>query len=216
VTLNTIDNDSGSDNGYGDYRSVSTTLEVGNEYTFSVTPGFSGSSYTEYFRVWIDYNNNGTFESNEKIADSNAGVNTTFNQTFTVPVGTPTGAVAMRVAMAYVGIFSGNPPAECGENTYGETEDYCITISDISSVKETSMNTFNVYPNPASDLIQWTASEKINAVKIYNAQGQLIVNETAPARGSIDVSALESGIYIVHSTNQSGLVFTKQIMIAPR
>ncbi len=216
VTLNTIDNDSGNDNGYGDYRSVSTTLEVGNEYTFSVTPGFSGSSYTEYFRVWIDYNNNGTFESNEKIADSNAGVNTTFNQTFTVPAGTPTGAVAMRVAMAYVGIFSGNPPAECGENTYGETEDYCITISDISSVKETSMNTFDVYPNPASDLIQWTASEKINAVKIYNAQGQLIVNETAPARGSIDVSALESGIYIVHATNQSGLVFTKQIMIAPR
>jgi hypothetical protein len=216
VTLNTIDNDSGNDNGYGDYRSVSTTLEVGNEYTFSVTPGFSGSSYTEYFRVWIDYNNNGTFESNEKIADSNAGVNTTFNQTFTVPAGTPTGAVAMRVAMAYVGIFSGNPPAECGENTYGETEDYCITIIDLSSVNETSTNTFDVYPNPASDLIRWTANEKINAVKIYNAQGQLVVNETTPTHGTIDVSALESGIYIVHATNQSGLVFTKQIMIAPR
>jgi hypothetical protein len=29
--------------------------------------GFSGTAYTEYWKIWIDYNQNGTFETSEEM-----------------------------------------------------------------------------------------------------------------------------------------------------
>ena len=36
-------------------------MEAGSNVAVSLTPGFSSSTYTEYWKVWIDYNKNGDF-----------------------------------------------------------------------------------------------------------------------------------------------------------
>ncbi len=61
VVIGTISNTSGNNSGYGDYTSLSTTLAAGSASSISMTPGFTGSTYTEYWRVFIDYNHNGVF-----------------------------------------------------------------------------------------------------------------------------------------------------------
>jgi hypothetical protein len=35
--------------------------------TILFSAGFSGTAYTEYWKIWIDYNQNGTFETSEEI-----------------------------------------------------------------------------------------------------------------------------------------------------
>ena len=59
VRLGSIDNATGNDGGYADYTSMSTDLSASTQYTIYVSAGFSSSSYTEFWHIWIDYNRNG-------------------------------------------------------------------------------------------------------------------------------------------------------------
>ena len=52
-----LNNTSGNNNGYGNFSSSSwTTLSAGNSYYTRLYPGFSESTYQEYWKVWIDFN----------------------------------------------------------------------------------------------------------------------------------------------------------------
>src|SRR5690606_22029355 len=64
VTFAGINHDSGcSPNGYGDYTNLVGNVNAGETYPIEVTVG-DGWAF-ESVSVWIDYNNNGTFEENE-------------------------------------------------------------------------------------------------------------------------------------------------------
>lgn len=122
VVLGSINNTSGNNGGYGNYTALSTTLTPGTTYTVNLTPGFSGGSYTEYWRVWIDYNGDLDWaDSGEQVGQ---GIGTSaINVTFTVPSGTTTGTKRMRVSMKY-----STYPTVCEVFPYGEVEDYTINI----------------------------------------------------------------------------------------
>jgi len=122
VTLSAINNTSGNNGGYADFTAISTNLNAGSAYTIMLTPGFAGAAYLEYWRVWTDYN--GDLDWNDAGEQIGEGTGTgAINIAFTVPSGTPTGTKRMRVSMKYSGYAS-----SCGTFTYGEVEDYNVTI----------------------------------------------------------------------------------------
>jgi hypothetical protein len=122
VVLGSINNTSGNNAGYGNYTALSTSLTAGSSYTTNLTPGFAGSAYLEYWRVWIDYNNDLDWnDAGEQVGQGTGS--STVNITFTVPAGTASGAKRMRVAMKY-----GGYAANCGSFTYGEVEDYTVNV----------------------------------------------------------------------------------------
>uniref|UniRef100_UPI00055958B0 GEVED domain-containing protein n=1 Tax=Aquimarina megaterium TaxID=1443666 RepID=UPI00055958B0 len=119
VQVNTIDNSSGAQF-YSDFTSVSTTLKEGQSYDITVTPTWTGTTYSEGYAVWIDYNNNGDFtDSGELVWSKAASTDTNNTGSFTVPSGTAQTSVRMRVSMKYNAI-----PTSCETFTYGEVEDY--------------------------------------------------------------------------------------------
>lgn len=123
VVLGSINNTSGNNGGYHDYTSLSANLTAGSTYTINLNPGYSGGTYLEYWRVWIDYNNDLDWaDAGEQVGQGSgtAAINLSFN----VPAGTPTGTKRMRIAMKY-----GGYPALCEVFTYGEVEDYNVAIS---------------------------------------------------------------------------------------
>ena len=79
VTFNTLNNSTVSDGGYGDFTNLADTeIEAGETYEISVSPGYSGSNFLEYFRAWIDYNQDGDFDDDgETILAPADDVNTT-------------------------------------------------------------------------------------------------------------------------------------------
>ncbi len=157
VQLNTIDNSSGGGNGYSNFTSISTDLTLGQTYTITITPRWTGTVYSEGYAVWIDYNHDGDFnDSGELVFSQAATKNSPVSGSFTVPSGISPVSTRMRVSMKYNGI-----PSSCETFSYGEVEDYTVNL--VASSTDTQAPTA---PNnlTASNITQtsvdlsWTAS----------------------------------------------------------
>ncbi len=84
------------------------------------------SSYNEFWKIWIDLNNDGDFEDTNEEVYSGSG-NSAINDFFTVPTLEFSGNTRMRVSMKYNDYTS-----YCDTFTYGEVEDYSVNISGYS------------------------------------------------------------------------------------
>ncbi|MEM8906338.1 MAG: GEVED domain-containing protein, partial [Bacteroidota bacterium] len=134
VQLGTIDQESGKDL-YGDFTDARTIVELGSTQSIRLQASFSWVHFEEYFKVWIDWNQDGDFlDEAENVLTATSVLGTPPNAippvegTFTVPPTAALGATRMRVSMqkeAY--------PAPCGHFVYGEVEDYTIIVNEPSS-----------------------------------------------------------------------------------
>ena len=69
VLLENIDNFSDKTL-YSDFTSISTDVNRGGTYTIGLTSGFSWYTHNEYWKIWIDYNQNAIFEEPAEVAFS--------------------------------------------------------------------------------------------------------------------------------------------------
>jgi len=120
VQVADLDNPSGA-SGYTDFTSLFATMQEGSTVNVSLTPGFSGTIYTEYWKIWIDYNGDHDFEDAGEEVFSGVG-SSTVTGSFTVQSGVNI-TTRMRVSMKY-----GGYPTPCETFTYGEVEDYTADI----------------------------------------------------------------------------------------
>lgn len=216
VVIGTIDNTSGSDGGYGDYTDMSTALNAGETYAITLDQGYANTAYTEYFKIWIDFNGNGVFDDTELVYDQGQGSNSTVNDNMTIPSNAPAGAARMRVAMAYVGAFgNGTPPVTCGDLGDGEAEDYCVFIQAPNNIAEASADQFLVYPNPAQFAVNLnTGGERATQVCVFNNLGAAVAVWSNPTNNQLDVSGLPNGCYHMTVTTASGKMLREALVIA--
>ena len=129
--LNTLSNVSsgcnGNPNNYIFYPATgtnTTTLTQGVAYNASVNIGRGGSGNVA---IWIDYNNNGVFETTERYVNT---ILVPVSGTVIIPISIPAGAIVgnhrLRVVEVYNTALAVLDP--CAAYTYGETEDYTISI----------------------------------------------------------------------------------------
>ncbi|MCO5267137.1 MAG: SprB repeat-containing protein, partial [Lentimicrobium sp.] len=138
VQLGSINNSTGAlpSPYYNYYSNLSTDLNRNNSYTITLTAGTypSGNNIS----VWIDYNQNGTFESSEKLGNVTLAASPasgTIN--FTVPADAITGTTRMRVRE----VWNNADFDPCATYQYGETEDYNINIINPCNVVLSLMST---------------------------------------------------------------------------
>ena len=130
VQINTLNNISESDGGYGDFLELSTTLEAMETYEVSLTPGFQEEILNEYFRIWIDYNRDEVFDEVTELAfDANQTTQETITGMITIPENIVPGDARMRVSMKWIGPGDGSLPEACLSSfEFGEVEDYCVHL----------------------------------------------------------------------------------------
>lgn len=124
VIFNTINNSSndGAD-GYSNFTCSQTTVYEGQSYSLAIQ---TTAASTQNYAVWIDFNNDGSFNNtSERVFSATSQLNTSGN------VSIPTGAVLntplrMRISADYD--FSAQP-LPCSNLDYGQTEDYTIIIT---------------------------------------------------------------------------------------
>jgi hypothetical protein len=191
------------------------TLVGGNTYPITLTPGFAAGTYSEYFKVWIDYNANGTFDEPMELAfDAGSGSQAAVSGTITVPINLAIspGSTRMRVGMSYVGIFgAGSPPTSCGTYGYGEVEDYCVNLQLADGVENiTNLANFQLYPNPATETVNLILPSSIQKfqLRILSNDGKCVKQINTDLR-SISVSDLAAGYYILEVVSESGIARTK-------
>ncbi len=128
VNLNTINNTSENNDGYQNFTCQATALNQGDSYAVSLSPGFFAEPFPEYWKVFIDYNQDGVFD-NAEVAFESATTNTAIETgNITIPATALTGFTTMRVIMKCVGPNDPGLPTACGSFQFGEVEDYGINI----------------------------------------------------------------------------------------
>lgn len=151
--------------GYAFYNDLGFDLRRGTTYPISLSPQFSTVPFGEYWRIWIDYDQSGNFESDEIAFDAN-GINTAATTgDISIPNDALLGSTRMRIAMRY-----NAAPSVCTPYDYGEVEDYCIEITN-----QTCNTTLTVGVSGISDsglILYWSSALNCNSYTIrYRPSG---------------------------------------------
>ncbi len=236
VRIGDINNKSGNDNGYADFTSLSTQETTGDRVRVVLTPGFSGSAFQEYWRVWIDYNQDGDFDDNGELVVRAKG-RSSITRRFTIPSDSLNITTRMRVAMKRNSI-----PASCGYFLFGEVEDYTININngmlnivakatstedqivpmeDFIVTKKPSMVPlqYTIFPNPATDLVVVQAKGLVKqkiTIELFAANGTLMHTAFINAGTTIayiDTNTFYSGMYTLRISQGNQIQDQKKLSI---
>jgi hypothetical protein len=193
------------------------------QYTITVSPAIpqGAGAYTgDEIAVWIDYNNDFTFSSVERVGYVLVATGWSNQLTFTVPTTAITGSVRMRVRISYsVVAESGAPIDPCAVATYGETEDYTVNIAQGGNVGISELNADQilVYPNPTSSELNIDLGNidyNFSEIQLVDLTGRVVtkisVNEQDKLY-NVSTSSLSNGIYNVKIVGKDGSL-TKRII----
>ncbi|MDR2979709.1 MAG: T9SS type A sorting domain-containing protein [Bacteroidales bacterium] len=174
-----------------------------NDENLALTIGYSceGADYPETFSVWA-------------ITDLN-------NHTGGTQILAPVSANSTSILYTpYVDLtpYSGQT-IYIGIKAESAADMYMLYIDDIkvqagNSINETSVdNTVNVYPNPATSVLNITSTSIINQVEIFNMTGQLIhKTQSTDNNLKINTNDFAQGFYFVKIHNENGMT-TKKVSI---
>jgi hypothetical protein len=187
---------------YSDKTATSVDLIQGANANLQIT--FS-TGYSYYTYVFIDLNNNYTFEETEQLyyGESLNTNPTVFDSSFAIPATAALGAHRMRLVT--YDLFSspftalvGNP---CYSGSWGVTIDFTANVTTGLSANSFDNGNFAYYPNPVKDVLNLSYTNEITNVAVYNLLGQLVISKSLNSNQSkIDMSNLTRGTYLVKVT----------------
>ena len=109
---------------YSDFTAQTVNVYAGQSYSVTLTPAYSGSTYNEYFKIWVDFNNDDDFEDAGEELFGAGPVTAATSGSIAIPSSAGGVTTRMRVSMKY-----NAAPSSCETFDYGEVEDYTIAIS---------------------------------------------------------------------------------------
>ncbi len=205
--LGNIDNISGCDpNGYGDYMDMVADIEMG-PYNDMIITTFYGD---QHIKVWIDYNDNFVFDTNEVVIDNyvlaegQASGEYVETLLLDIPYDITLGEHLLRIKTNW-----NNPVPDdaCEATMYGETEDYTVNIGQTTAVGQQLMETNDLVISTSGDNRFTVSYVPVNTretliVTVHNITGQKMIQNRVPyVHGkyefSFDMSHARPGMYLV-------------------
>ena len=205
VQLGSINRSSGADGSYYNGTGTSTSVVAGSSQTLSFAAGFVSSAYSEYVKAYADWNQDGDFiDAGETIVSAAASTSaSTRTAGFTVPATAKNGTTRLRIVLS-----DNSATTSCGSYSYGETEDYSITVSGGTArvaARLTASNAISIYPNPATTVLNLVPAASADAdtrltVRVSDLSG-VEMRGTALNGNALDVAALPRGTYVLTVTD---------------
>jgi hypothetical protein len=139
-------------NEYSNYTAsvAPANLMLGSAYPMTVSIGTCGGNYSNFTKVFIDWNRDGDFlDAGETVYQSAAATAGAHGEAgfVLVPLTAQLGITRMRVVVVETSVATG--VNSCGTYTWGETEDYLVNIQS---------------PPPAPYTYSWATSPVINTI----------------------------------------------------
>jgi hypothetical protein len=220
--LGTIDRTSGSDGGYYDGTALSTTLIKGSTNSVYFQAGRLGTPRIFYWRIWIDYNKNGSFlDAGEQIVSGYSSSINLLYSNFKVPSSAATGSTRLRISMKY-----GGYPTSCETFASGEVEDYTVNIQSSGglsgegeNLRNNNLQWLDISPNPFEDVtfIKFgsESSQKVR-IEFSNMMGQKVKSAeiiSIPGENyfEMETGSLPIGHYIVYLISGDQTIQKKMI-----
>ncbi|HIC31188.1 MAG TPA: T9SS type A sorting domain-containing protein [Flavobacteriaceae bacterium] len=77
----------------------------------------------------------------------------------------------------------------------------------------TNDNSFSVYPNPAKNVINIKGNNNLSNVSVYDLTGKKVISQNNLINNKLDVTSLNSGIYLLNLKTDKGAIITKKIVV---
>ena len=104
----------------------------------------------------------------------------------------------------------------CVTAVYDEGESECSNdwvVDVVTGINENAFNNTQIYPNPATDVVNVKSDLQITNVKVYNNTGQIVSNEQVNSKFfQLNTSQYETGIYFFQIETNEGVI-SKRIII---
>lgn len=228
VIFNTINNlDAGAKTApYSDFTAISTTVEAGMNYDLSVRANSDGN-YQIITRVWVDWNQNCSFDDPGEEYDLDLGTTANIDDALTdgsplsvmVPNDAAEGTTTMRVSTKYTGPGANDVPTSCETGFDGEVEDYSLNVINNLSVDDNELDNLSVYPNPNNGTFNIGFNPKSGedvSIQVYDIRGRIIYskafNTVSRFEEAIRLNNAQSGVYLLNISDGSQKV-TKKIIV---
>ena len=186
--------ESGENGGYGNFTYLGAQVSPGSTLPLTLEPGFSGNEVGQQWRVWIDWDQNGSFEEEGELVIESLNASVRPLESFIdIPEEAVLGTTRMRVAMRFA-----QPAPLCEAFDFGEVEDYCLTIGEPISNQPDVERGIRVYPNPVADVLYIESEELIHEVRVFTMEGREVMAQrfSPNYQQAISVEDLAEGIYV--------------------
>ncbi len=223
---------------FSDFSAETVQLVQESSTPVALTASFSYSTYDEYWRIWIDFNHNGLFETPGEVACEGISARPqdgtpfkVFNGNIVVPASALVGPARARVIMRR------NAFAQpCGTQPYGEVEDYTVNIAQnlqaapivrSKAISPADLADFTLFPNPAGEtfFVKMPALTSPVSMALINQIG-LLEKAYAPVAGltksstdndtriiELDLSNVKNGVYFLKMETPGSRPVTKKLVV---
>lgn len=186
-----------------DFTDIEGMVNRGESYTFALE-GNTNGDYVHYSTVWIDWNQNGEYEEEEKyiigpLINSTGTDGRQASVTIEVPEDAELGTTTFRVAK----IWDVVPENPCGSYYFGQGEDYSLIVDEELGTSDYTAAGLSFYPNPAGEELFINSGLPVEAVTVYTLLGQQVSKQN-PEADRVSLSGLSSGIYLIKARFQNG------------
>lgn len=220
VTFAGINNPSSAATGgtsHEDFTAVKGLVEQGQTNLPIKLNGNSDGGYTNYYVVFIDWNQNGTlndpgevyFGDGSIFLTGSDGTGAPVTGSISVPANAKLGETRMRVKKEY---FSSVPAASSDFSNpcavgqpYGQAEDYTVkVVAPGMAVSNVDKDKVAVYPNPFHDVLKISDVKGVKSITVSDISGRAV--KTVKPSNELNLSSLSAGLYIVTFQMEDGSV----------
>ncbi|MBC8754492.1 T9SS type A sorting domain-containing protein [Kordia sp. YSTF-M3] len=220
-----INNVTAKPSGYTDYSTTDFT-DVTKESSYPITVNANtDGDYRTQTKVWIDWNQNCSFDDSGEEYDLGEADNVPNGATansgmmIMVPSAALTGSTTMRVSTKYTSRATVVFPTSCENGADAEVEDYRINVQNTLSTVENELEDFAIWPNPTRGKFTVnftsTSSEKVT-IDVLDIRGRAIFSKkytnSANFIEELNISSAAAGMYMVR-VNDGERVSIKKLIV---
>ena len=153
------------------YYNVQTTDTIFIQQTVPTSVSFTSNYSTQYFAIWVDFNDDGDFsDSGEHLWSSPTNVWSSSVGSITIPSTVSLGSYRLRIRSNYSASIGASE--SCSNFIYGETHDYTVTVTTPPACPAPVLASLTATDTTAT--ITWTSSDSVFTVD-YNVMGSSAV-----------------------------------------
>ncbi|MEM6721880.1 MAG: reprolysin-like metallopeptidase [Bacteroidota bacterium] len=225
VNFESINRISAKPSGYSDYTATDiATVIRESSYPITINANTDGPYRTQTI-VWIDWNQNCSFNDPGEEYDLGAAINVDNGATansgmmITVPAGAALGSTTMRVSTRYTPSNNISFPTSCQNGADAEVEDYRVDVQEVLSTTENELEGFAMWPNPTRGdfTVTFTSSSSEDVViDVFDIRGRSIFskqyNNSANFTEQVRLGSVQAGMYMVR-VNDGERVSVKKLIV---
>ncbi|MFK7934641.1 MAG: M12 family metallo-peptidase [Saprospiraceae bacterium] len=165
VKIGDFESSSSDDNGYRMNTTGAAEFPINSPINIELRPGYAGPAYREYWRIWIDLNQDMDFDdAGEMVFDAGAAYARDITGNIALPANATLGKTRMRVSMKGSNDFSA--PSHCEDFGYGEVEDFEISLLEGGQLPLT-LSSFSGTTEANYNVLQWTTATETGTAFYY-------------------------------------------------